>query len=231
MDEDTDEHLGPEERSLRDAFVRSITDMLDAEPYLRTYKTSAFPLLLFVWLRSIEGVERMLELGFYADANEDIWTGLYFACLKGHDRIVSLLLQRGAEPSRKSRRGTNALMVAAEGGHVRTVDLLLQHKGQVGIVMPILASPAAHDASADCSLMSAGCGRARPAWPHGTLVGLLRGPCRRGKVTAGEGTGGLEGGRRGGRHPRGHRKVQGAPVVCSGDQGKASTGYWEGKTG
>ena len=56
------------------------------------------------------------------------WDALMWACYKGHDEIVELLLQNGADASTKVSYQMNSLMWAAGRGHFNCVNLLLKYK-------------------------------------------------------------------------------------------------------
>ena len=51
----------------------------------------------------------------------------------GHERVVELLLQRGAEINLQESKGRTALIFAAGSGHERVVILLLQRGAEVNL--------------------------------------------------------------------------------------------------
>ena len=53
------------------------------------------------------------------------------AAPSGHEGVVDLLLQRGAEINLQSSNGGTALMCAAGNGHERVVDLLLRRGAEI----------------------------------------------------------------------------------------------------
>jgi len=59
------------------------------------------------------------------------FTLLQVAAISGHERVVDLLLQRGAEINMQDSNGGTALMGAAGLGHERVVDLLLQRGADI----------------------------------------------------------------------------------------------------
>lgn len=70
-------------------------------------------------------VQRLLEAG--ADTNpEDVGAALYFAAQRGHEAIVGVLIEHGAEVNVVTRFGT-PLQIAARGDHVRIVAMLLEN--------------------------------------------------------------------------------------------------------
>ena len=55
------------------------------------------------------------------------------AASQGHERVVDLLLQRGAEINLQSSAGYTALMLAAFHGHERVVELLLRRGAEINL--------------------------------------------------------------------------------------------------
>ena len=79
-----------------------------------------------------------LEGGGLADATYERHgvsglTLLMGAAYRGHERVIELLLQRGAEINQQASNGVTALMDAASKGHERVVELLLQRGAQVNL--------------------------------------------------------------------------------------------------
>jgi ankyrin repeat protein len=73
----------------------------------------------------------LLDLGASLDLRDsEGGTALYLAADRCKADVVTLLLQRGADPSLKARGGLNALMAASFGGHVCAVRVLLGQGGQ-----------------------------------------------------------------------------------------------------
>ena len=60
-------------------------------------------------------------------------TALMGAARYGQERVVGLLLQRGAEINKQDSDGWTALTFAANNGHERVVELLLQHGAEVNL--------------------------------------------------------------------------------------------------
>ena len=53
---------------------------------------------------------------------------------RGHERVVEMLLQHGAEVNLQSRNGRTALRSTAGNGHERVVDLLIWLYGTASLV-------------------------------------------------------------------------------------------------
>jgi len=78
---------------------------------------------------------------------EDGKTGLMLAAARGHERLVTLLLDAGAIIGEWDREGETALMLAAANGHESVVNLLLKSGAEVdqsGNGKTALMSAAAH---------------------------------------------------------------------------------------
>jgi ankyrin repeat protein len=52
-------------------------------------------------------------------------TSIMFAAQNGHDDIVRILMERGADPNAVSIRGMTAVSLARKGGHEQAASLLL----------------------------------------------------------------------------------------------------------
>jgi ankyrin repeat protein len=80
----------------------------------------------------LEKAKRAIEKG--ADVNADNGqTPLCLASWKGHESIVSLLLEEGADVNAKSSYGWTPLLVACQNGHDSIVSLLLEKGADVNV--------------------------------------------------------------------------------------------------
>jgi|SRR5271163_2483590 len=72
----------------------------------------------------IERVERLLK--FRAQANSDDSQALRLAAAGGHNKIIDLLIENGADVHAEEDTEYGALAQATEYGHITTVELLLK---------------------------------------------------------------------------------------------------------
>lgn len=54
-------------------------------------------------------------------------TALTYACAAGHEEVVRVLLEQGADVEHHNENGHTPLMEAASGGHVGVAKILLAH--------------------------------------------------------------------------------------------------------
>ncbi|CAG2105105.1 unnamed protein product, partial [Medioppia subpectinata] len=66
-----------------------------------------------------------VDLDCQTDSNHD--TALTLACAGGHEELVSLLLNRGAEMEHRDKKGFTPLMLAATAGHLNVVEIMLNN--------------------------------------------------------------------------------------------------------
>jgi uncharacterized protein len=69
------------------------------------------------------GVQALLERN--AEVNRPGWTPLHYAAAIGNNEIVQMLLEKSAYIDAESPNKTTPIMMAARGGHILTVKLLL----------------------------------------------------------------------------------------------------------
>ena len=64
-----------------------------------------------------------------------------YACKSAEEHIVSLLLQRGADPNLHDKWGATCLMIATEKDHVQVVQLLLLYNASVAEINAVGTPP------------------------------------------------------------------------------------------
>lgn len=81
-------------------------------------------LMLAAYKANKPAVEALLAKG--AEVNRQGWTPLHYASFAGSNEIVALLLEHHAYIDAESPNKTTPIMMAAWGGHILTVKLLLE---------------------------------------------------------------------------------------------------------
>ena len=62
-------------------------------------------------------------------ADQDGYTPLHDAAREGHNDVVKLLLDRGAEPNMANQHGDTPLSCALQNGHMDVVNILTENGG------------------------------------------------------------------------------------------------------
>ena len=86
-------------------------------------------LMLAAYKGNLAAVRALLDRG--AEPNQTGWTALHYAATVGNNDIVQLLLDRSAYIDAESPNQTTPIMMAARGGHILTVKLLLDEGADV----------------------------------------------------------------------------------------------------
>lgn len=80
-------------------------------------------LMIAAYKGRFDAVKALLDKG--AEPNQTGWAALHYAAAIGNNQIVQLLLDRYAYIDAESPNQTTPIMMAARGGHILTVKLLL----------------------------------------------------------------------------------------------------------
>eukprot|EP00094_Tigriopus_californicus_P009181 TCALIF_08851-PA protein Name:"Similar to Ankrd17 Ankyrin repeat domain-containing protein 17 (Mus musculus)" AED:0.38 eAED:0.38 QI:0/0.53/0.37/0.75/1/1/16/0/2553 len=75
------------------------------------------------------GPTPLVDLDSETDSNHD--TALTLACAGGHEELVTLLLDRGANIEHRDKKGFTPLILAATAGHEKVVEILLEHSADI----------------------------------------------------------------------------------------------------
>ena len=86
-------------------------------------------MMLAAYKGNLAAVRALLDKG--AEPNQTGWTALHYAASVGNNDIVQLLLDRSAYIDAESPNQTTPIMMAARGGHILTVKLLLDEGADV----------------------------------------------------------------------------------------------------
>ena len=86
-------------------------------------------MMLAAYKGNLPAVRALLDKG--AEPNQTGWTALHYAASIGNNDIVQLLLDRSAYIDAESPNQTTPIMMAARGGHILTVKLLLDEGADV----------------------------------------------------------------------------------------------------
>jgi len=86
-------------------------------------------LMIAAYKGRYDAVKALLDKG--AEPNQTGWAALHYAAAVGNNEIVQLLLDRSAYIDAESPNQTTPIMMAARGGHILTVKLLLDEGADV----------------------------------------------------------------------------------------------------
>jgi len=112
-------------QTVRDGSWR-VFDLVLSQPATDVNKTNGYvetPIMYLSLVGDLPRVKQVRTKG--AELNQNGWTALHYAAVKGHADIVKYLLAEGALPNALSPNGTTALMMAMSNNHEEVVQLLL----------------------------------------------------------------------------------------------------------
>uniref|UniRef100_A0A336L5G5 CSON003381 protein n=1 Tax=Culicoides sonorensis TaxID=179676 RepID=A0A336L5G5_CULSO len=73
--------------------------------------------------------DRTIDVDSETDSNHD--TALTLACAGGHEELVELLLDRGANIEHRDKKGFTPLILASTAGHAKVVEILINRKAEL----------------------------------------------------------------------------------------------------
>lgn len=104
-------------------------------------------IMLAAFKGNVDAVKALLAKG--AQVNRAGWTALHYGAASGNNAILKLLLEHQARVDAPAPNGTTALMMAARGGHIYSVKLLLDAGAD-----PLLKNQQGYDAIAMAKLFN-----------------------------------------------------------------------------
>jgi uncharacterized protein len=117
---DTGLILALREKSMKVFDVLLNAKEVDLEAKARNGDTA---LMIACYKGNLPAVQALLDKG--AEVNKPGWTPLHYAAAIGNNKIVQILLDKSAYIDAESPNKTTPMMMAARGGHILTIKLLL----------------------------------------------------------------------------------------------------------
>ena len=102
-------------------------DVLLASPKIDVNLPNAHdetPLMYTALLGDLPRSQKLLSMG--AKVNQAGWSALHYAAIKGHSKIVAMLVTKGANVNEPSPDGDTPLILAVRSGDVDTVQALIR---------------------------------------------------------------------------------------------------------
>ena len=103
-----------------------VFDLLLSNPKIKVNQLNPFgesALMYVALVGDLPRAQKLIDMG--AKADQDGWSPLHYASIKGRANIVRLLLAKGARPNEISPTGDTALILAVQSDSIETVQLLL----------------------------------------------------------------------------------------------------------
>lgn len=103
-----------------------VFDLLLSNPKINVNQLNPFgesALMYVALVGDLPRTQKLIDMG--AKADQDGWSPLHYASIKGRASIVRLLLAKGARPNEISPTGDTALILAVQSDSIETVQLLL----------------------------------------------------------------------------------------------------------
>ena len=103
-----------------------VFDLLLSNPKINVNQLNPFgesALMYVALVGDLPRAQKLIDMG--AKADQDGWSPLHYASIKGRANIVRLLLAKGARPNEISPTGDTALILAVQSDSIETVQLLL----------------------------------------------------------------------------------------------------------
>jgi ankyrin repeat protein len=103
-----------------------VFDTLLSNTKVNVNQTNGFqetPLMYTALLGDLPRTQKLLSKG--AIINQTGWSALHYAAIKGHAKVVTLLLEKGARVNEPSPEGDTPLILAVRSGDVPTVQALI----------------------------------------------------------------------------------------------------------
>jgi hypothetical protein len=118
----------------RQAYVKGIADARQADQYYRLwndfkpYDINHIPTIILqssnsISLRIVESLPKSIVATYYSDVDNTL---LHFACNRGHEQMVKVLLSKGVDVNKRNQFGESAIFWACKNGNPYIVTHILR---------------------------------------------------------------------------------------------------------